>query len=302
MTRNKKARDLARKLYLEGESTDLIAQRCKTSRRTIQRWIKDFEKEPATITIKSEPITTESFQQTNNANTTSNDVETSVNDVEILPTLEKAANLQNSNKLDLTITSRMAVNLLKLTEKSLSVLDDCLSDSDVRKADKLKAIQLIGEWSGLKDGSVLQRLMHTFNQDDLNENLDVDTSSASFVPKPIADAKRQEQRKREQREQEARRIQKIEHLERIQIYSQEIYRDFCKNQQLPENLNQDLFDFHEFLDSLDPNEKTDYEHYEILRNKALQSLWKRGYQEELILAGFKLKFPLSICTKQTFKL
>ena len=198
MVSKKKERELAQKLYLEGESTDLIAQRCSTSRRTIQRWVKDFEKEPATITVKAETATKEPFQENNSAKTSSNDVETSLDDAKILPTLEKVAELQSGDELDMTLSSKMALHLLKLTEKSLCALDDCLTNPDVRSADKIKAAQLIGEWTGLKDGQVLQRVTRAFDISDLRQTLDVDTSKVTLVPRAIADVRKQNQQKLEQ--------------------------------------------------------------------------------------------------------
>ena len=79
MTKNSKARDLARKLYIEGENTDSIAEKCETSRRTIQRWIKDFEQELVTVKVKGETSSTEAYQDICGAEMSSDDIEVSAN-------------------------------------------------------------------------------------------------------------------------------------------------------------------------------------------------------------------------------
>ena len=282
MVSKKKERELAQKLYLEGESTDLIAQRCSTSRRTIQRWVKDFEKEPATITVKAETATKEPFQENNSAKTSSNDVETSLDDAKILPTLEKVAELQSGDELDMTLSSKMALHLLKLTEKSLCALDDCLTNPDVRSADKIKAAQLIGEWTGLKDGQVLQRVTRAFDISDLRQTLDVDTSKVTLVPRAIADVRKQNQQKLEQ----ARKTEENEHQDLVEDYNWRIYQQYCKSRQLPLELDEDLFCVFTFLQFSEPNESLDYQFTEKIRENLINELWKRGIQEELIDAGY----------------
>ena len=64
----------------------------------------------------------------------------SPNVAEILPTLEKVASLKSGDELDLTISSKMALHLINLTEKSLVALDDLLTNQMSAPLTKLKLL------------------------------------------------------------------------------------------------------------------------------------------------------------------
>lgn len=270
MTKNSKARDLARKLYIEGESTDSIAQQCETSRRTIQRWIKDFEQELVTIKAKAETTSTEAYQEKSVAEAPSDDVEVSANVpsnvAEILPTLEKVASLKDGDELDLTLSSRMALHLISLSKKSLVALDNCLTDPDVRTVDKIKAAELVGQWAGLKDGKVLQQVLNKF--DLTHENVDVKTATTALIPKKLAEAKKV-------------------HKQATQEYTHELYGGFVENNYyFPVAVDEEYFDIELFLQSLECQDmQDDSQGYDFLK-KGIAVLSERGYQNELRQLGY----------------
>ncbi|MBE9216302.1 helix-turn-helix domain-containing protein [Plectonema cf. radiosum LEGE 06105] len=262
MTKHNKARDLARKLYLEGQSTDLIAQKCETSRRTIQRWIQGFDKELVTIKAKGQTSSTEASQEICGAEMSSDDVEVSsnviLNDAEILPTLEKVASLKSSDELDLTVSSRMALHLINLTEKSLLALDDCLTDPDVRTVDKIKAAELVGKWTGLDGGRVVEKILNKF--DLTNEGIDAEKSTTVIIPRKLAEAKRKRQELKDD-------------------YHEEIYDNFVKNNYFPKLLDKNFFDLERFLSDIECLDMQSEEHNFCERAKII--LCERGYENEL---------------------
>lgn len=269
MAKDNEKRDLARKLYIEGENTDLIAKQCKTSRRTIQRWIKDFEQEPVTIKAKAETTSTEASQENHVVQASYSDVEMSSNvtsnDAEILPTLEKVASLKDGDELDLTISSRMAIHLISLTEKSLLALDDCLTSPDVRTADKIKAAELVGQWAGLKDGKVLTQVLNKF--DLTHEDINVKTATTALIPKKLAEAKKV-------------------HKQATFEYTDNIYGEFVENDYyFPVTIEKEFFDiklFLQFLEYQDTEDGSDF-----LR-KGIAVLSERGYQNELRQLGHNI--------------
>lgn len=263
MTKNSKARDLARKLYIQGENTDSISQQCETSRRTIQRWIKDFEQE--LVTIKSKPETTfiDELQDKVVAEAPSDDVEVSANVAEILPQLEKVASLKNGDELDLTLSSKMALHLINLSEKSLATLDACLTDPDVRTVDKLKAVQLIGEWVGLKEGNVLRQILGKFDLAD--EDVDTEKATITLVSRRLS---------------EARKIKK----KAIAEYTEQLYGDFVeKDYYFPEFIEKEYFDIKSFLELLQYSD-VEEEGYDFLK-KGIGTLCELGFQNELRQLG-----------------
>lgn len=267
MTKNNDTRNLARKLYIEGENTDLIAEQCKTSRRTIQRWIKDFEQELVTIKAKAETASTEASQENNVAQTSSNDAEMSSNvrsnDAEILPTLEKVASLKDGDELDLTVSTRMALHLISLTEKSLVALDECLTDPNVRTVDKIKAAELVGQWSGLKDGKVLQQVLNKFDLTD--KGVGTSKTTTTLIPNRLAEAK------------EIHRRATVEYTHEIcDVFMEDDYY-------FPEFMEKEIFDIKLFLELLE-TEDIEEPGYEFLK-KGIAVLCERGFEDELRQLG-----------------
>ncbi|MDJ0733253.1 MAG: helix-turn-helix domain-containing protein [Nostocaceae cyanobacterium] len=252
MAKNDKAKNLARKLFYEGKGSDTIAQHCGVSRRTIQRWIGEFKQAPVTITTQGETTATESFQTIDVAKTSPNDAQMSPT---ILPELEKIATLKPDETLDLTITSRMAIRLLNVTEKAIASIEDCLTNPDTRQADKLKAAQIVGNWVGLnsKYGSALDQVSRIF---DLNsEAIDTSTGVATVVPEKLLKA----------REKEIRR------------YNMKLSGDFFETKKLPNSLDEKNFDLDVFLGYMRDLDAPNYNKGYPLYTKAKDILRSRGY-------------------------
>lgn len=250
MARNKKAKDLAQKLYQQGITTDVIAESCQVSRRTVQRWIKEFEKPSVTIVGSGETTGKQEFQ--------SDDV-VKVSPTTIVPTLENVANLNPGETVDLKITSRLAIRLLNLTQLAVSSLEDCLTDPNARRADKLKAVQLIGDWMGLTDGiSVLNKLASDFDLEIIQSH----NSLASFTPKKLLSAQKESE---------------IKIKKQILSYNQELSQQFAQSRKLPDVLDE-KFDASLFLNwfECDEDEDEDEERHSLYI-KAKNILQLRGY-------------------------
>lgn len=123
---------LAKKLYQQGKNSALIAQNCEITQRTAQRWIKDFQKEKVIVTGIGN-------------NKTDQEV------TEPIAALKQISETEPGQNIELTMTSRIAVRLLNLTERAVVAVEDCLQDSNCSYAVKLKAADLVGQWVGLKN-------------------------------------------------------------------------------------------------------------------------------------------------------
>jgi len=212
----KKVKDLAKKLYMEGESTEKIAIKCNVSKRTIQRWILKFKEEIVSTTIESDTLT-------------------------ILEKISK----KSGEKLDLTTTSKMAVHLISITEKALTVVEDVLANPNVRIADKLKAVQIIGEWSGLKDKNVIRKITNAFDVD-LSENIDINTALADLLPKKLIEAGKISEKKLEEERKD---------------YTYTLYNYFCTHEKLFDEIDEKIFDVELFMSYLTCDE--DDENYSL---------------------------------------
>lgn len=126
---------LAKKLYQQGKSSALIAQSCGITQRTAQRWIKDFQEEKVLVTGVG----------------SGNSKIAQSEETEPIAALKQISETEPGQNIELTMTSRIATRLLNLTERAVIAVEDCLEDSNVSYAVKLKAADLVGQWVGLKD-------------------------------------------------------------------------------------------------------------------------------------------------------
>lgn len=119
-------KNLARQLYQEGHETAFISQRCDVSLRTVQRWVKSFEKEKVTVTSQAEAP-----------------------DTEVLPALERIANT-SSDSVSVSIIPSTAVRLLNLAQASIAAVEGVLYNPDSSDANKIRAAALASKWVGLE--------------------------------------------------------------------------------------------------------------------------------------------------------
>lgn len=64
--------------------------------------------------------------------------------------LEKMSQIvPDCREFDVTLSRRMRIRLLNLSESALNVVEDTLNDPDARRADKLRAAKLVGDWVGI---------------------------------------------------------------------------------------------------------------------------------------------------------
>jgi hypothetical protein len=123
MARSSEQKNEALKLHKSGMAPSRIAEKLGTSARTIQRWLKD--ESPVKLKIVAMKA-----------------------DKDVVPSVAK--NVATSNeKFDIGLSRRMAIRLLNLSDAALTAVEDCLSDPDARRADKLRAAALVGDWLGL---------------------------------------------------------------------------------------------------------------------------------------------------------
>ena len=261
MTKSKATKDLARQLYQDGANTEDIAIMCKTSQRTIQRWIKKFQSEPR---VANNSISVDCF--TNDKNDVSDPLIS-----------QESLDIELSENLDLTITPKMANRLLRLTEKALVSLENCLSDPEAKPTDKIKAASLIGEWAGLKGSNVVKRISHAFDLDLNPELVDTSTGNGKLIPRKVLKA---------QEIKEENYICELEELEKEkEYYNNELSRYFDKHHNLPTELDDKLFDLHSFLSIMEYDEffPKEYEKY----IKCRKELVERGYDLKQFDSEFK---------------
>ena len=253
MTTEKETKNLGFELYLRGKSTDVIARECGVARRTIQRWMKEFEQTPINLTVQehvADQKQESADEEQENVDEKQESVIEKKQDVgesikqEILPVLEKIASHRQTETLDLKITSQLAIKLLSLTNLAINSVENCLINPDVKTSDKLKAAQLIGIWLGLdSDESVVRKLTKNFELE--VEIVNRDTGDTTFTPNRLAASRRQQQQ--------------ILELT-IENYTNGVYEEFIATGELPDIL-EEIFDWDSFwqaLEDLDAVENTQH--------------------------------------------
>ncbi len=251
MTTEKEAKNLALKLYLQGESTDEIALECGVTRRTIQRWIKEFERTPINLTVQ-ENVTDEKqedvrFEKQESVRDEKQNVSENIKQ-EIIPVLETIVSHKRKETLDLKITSKLAIKLLSLTELAMESVENCLADPDTKTADKLKAAQLVGNWVGLdSQESILKKLIRNFEVE--VSIVDSDTADTALTPSRLAETERRQQQERQWALDLA-----------SELYTDEVCNEFISTEQLPTTFDEsfDWDRFWEFLEKWDERENTQY--------------------------------------------
>jgi transcriptional regulator with XRE-family HTH domain len=109
-------------LHKSGMAPSRIAEKLGTSARTIQRWLKDESPvKVKVLAMKADESVPQSVAKT----------------------------VATSEKFDIGLSRRMAIRLLNLSDAALTAVEDCLSDPDARRADKLRAAALVADWLGL---------------------------------------------------------------------------------------------------------------------------------------------------------
>lgn len=136
-----------------------IAAKMGTSSRTIQRWIKD----ETTVPIR---------------------IQTLKIDKDSTPPTSKMSHFcrDNSDRFDIGLSRRVAVRLLNLSEMALEAVESTLSDPDARRADKLRAAALVGDWLGLGSPARHPSGMYVSIADRLGEVFAVDLVPSSPPP------------------------------------------------------------------------------------------------------------------------
>lgn len=124
MAKNSELKKEALRLRQAGMAVSKIAAILKVSSRTIQRWIKD--ESPVKVKVV--------------AMKADKDVSNNV-----------AKDVVTSDEFDLSLSRRMAIRLVNLSEAALDAVEDCLNDPDARRADKLRAASMIVDWLGLRN-------------------------------------------------------------------------------------------------------------------------------------------------------
>lgn len=128
MAKDERQRNEALKLHKSGMAPSKIAAKMGISARTIQRWIKD--ETPVSVRV----VTMKADKDI------------------ALPTpkvSQKCRDNSDTDSFDIGLTRRMAIRLLNLSEAALGAVEDTLTDPDARRADKLRAAALLGDWLGL---------------------------------------------------------------------------------------------------------------------------------------------------------
>lgn len=103
-------------LLAEGMSTAEIAKKLGVSQRTIQRWTKQKGVNPVKEVLD-----------------------------EVIKTVACSVEAELGDEL-----KTQALQLLRLSGKSLNCLEEIIDDPHTRKADRLKACQIVGEWVGMR--------------------------------------------------------------------------------------------------------------------------------------------------------
>lgn len=120
MAKTDQRKNEALRLHRNGMAPSKIATKLGISLRSVQRWLKD--ETPVSIQVVAMPA-----------------------DKDLPPSVPTDCR----NKFDMTLSRRMAIRLLNLSEAALNAVEDTLSDPDARRTDKLRAAKLVGDWLGL---------------------------------------------------------------------------------------------------------------------------------------------------------
>ena len=126
MSKNDQRKNEALRLHKNGIVPSKIATKLGVSARTIQRWLKDETPIPVKVVAMKA-------------------------DEDIPPPARK--DVADCDKFDMTLSRRMAIRLLNLSEAALGAVEDTLNDPDARRADKLRAAKLVGDWLGMGTAS-----------------------------------------------------------------------------------------------------------------------------------------------------
>ena len=129
MARNEKTKTRAFKLLKEDVGHREIAEKLNVSLRTIQRWAKEIEPVPIKVLV-------EEFNDKTN---------------EKIPPQNPLSNHQ----FDVTLSRRVAIRLLHLSETAIAAVEDTLSNPDTSTANKLKAAKIAGDWLGLGENATM---------------------------------------------------------------------------------------------------------------------------------------------------
>lgn len=123
MARNERTKTQAFKLLKEGLEHREIAKKLNVSLRTIQRWAK--ESEPLPVTVMVEEFNDKADDKDHPKNT--------------LPNPE----------FDITLSRRVAIRLLNLSEAAIATVEETLSNPYTSTANKLRAAKIAGDWLGM---------------------------------------------------------------------------------------------------------------------------------------------------------
>jgi hypothetical protein len=240
MPASKNDKNIARKLYQQGQDSAVIAEECSVSIRTAQRWIKSFEKEKV-IVIGQE-----------------NKVEPEAQTVEVLPALEATSTTSNGQSVELILTARTATRLLNLSELAISAVEDVLSAADSSPMSKLRAAQIVGKWVGFErdKASVVGTISLKAG---VSASLDhSDSDEIRFTPHMAINKRQSEQMEAEEAQRKIEREMQLEkelqdklELERQKRIDENIYKlacNFKRSEDFDELVQCEEFDGYTFLE------------------------------------------------------
>ena len=137
MSEKKRTKTKAFKLLKEGLGHREIAEKLNVSLRSIQRWVKEAEPLPVKVLVEE---------------------------------VSDKTTPHSSHEFDLTLSRRIAIRLLNLSEAAIGAVENTLSDPDTSTANKLKAAKIAGDWLGLgadaslySEPSIIRRAERAFD-------------------------------------------------------------------------------------------------------------------------------------------
>lgn len=240
MAATKATKNTARQLYQQGNDSAHIAKICGVSQRTVQRWVKSFEKEKVTVVGQR------------------NLAEPEAQTIEVLPALEATSRTSNGQSVELTLTARTAARLLNLSELAISAVEDVLSDGDSSPMSKLRAAQIVGKWVGFErdKASVVGTVSLKAG---VSASLDhSESDEIRFTPRMLINKRQSEQREAEEAQRKIEREMQLEkelqdklELERQKRIDENIYKlacNFKRSEDFDELVQCEEFDGYTFLE------------------------------------------------------
>ena len=187
-------------LLAQGFSKSQVIERLSISERTFRRWTKDTD-----FSLEIEAV---------------EEPNTEVPQVAISPVPSNPKNYSKNDSLKVSVTTDFAVRLLSIAHSAINVTENILVSEDSSNRDRLKAVEIVSEWTGLRQasGKGMKSVLDTaLQKSDVHRRLSDDNESIDLTPAIVSNKRLREER---EAERDRRELQRVQELERAATYQQ----------------------------------------------------------------------------------